>query len=194
MSGVLFCKWTNFVTGFKVYCPSFILCNGLKSSMPTFAFRTTYSGMNSWMGSQGGRTVPRNIPVTLSDGNWKEIKFVSFYMRRNRETEYYFNLFLLYFIFCCTDSTHLLVSDCHSPFPELYIPCYTVTLLILNSPINHQKHGLWQHNFWLGFPVWYQKEIQSGIECNTEWIPSLTVCVENSKVVCGNLLLLWVQL
>jgi len=36
--------------------------------------RTTYGKMNEWMKMSGGKEVRTGVPVTLSDGNWKQTK------------------------------------------------------------------------------------------------------------------------
>ncbi len=43
-------------------------------------FSTTYGNMNEWM-KMKGNIVPSHVPVTLTDGNWKEVKDVSVLIR-----------------------------------------------------------------------------------------------------------------
>ena len=39
--------------------------------------RTTYGTMNEWMKMKDqARTVPKHVPITLTDANWREIKGV----------------------------------------------------------------------------------------------------------------------
>ena len=39
--------------------------------------RTTYGTMNEWMKMKDqARTIPKHVPITLTDANWREIKAV----------------------------------------------------------------------------------------------------------------------
>jgi len=62
-------KWSNFHVHFIDESSNYI-------------FRTTYGKMNEWMKGSGGRDMRSGVPVTRSDGNWKQTITVCTYRIR----------------------------------------------------------------------------------------------------------------